>query len=250
MAQRIATMTDCWEAYKSALSRRSPRARSRSSSTNGPITSRMTSRAASRPRMALHEFFRHTDFIDAAAYTMATGWFDFDRTRSVDRRQRSRYSSFIISASDQFRSRSPATRLCPHRNTRSAETSPASMPAAPPGRSMSRAALTARPQRADCRRGQCDRPSRRRCRSACKVSRLAPADAAGASAVPISMRKTGSALRRRSRSKSATSTRARPRSHWRRSALSCSNSEAPERCRHVNSKRIHQAIRVARLSAA
>jgi alpha-N-arabinofuranosidase len=33
--------------------------------------------------MCLHEFFRHTDFIDMAGYTMATGWIDHDRTRSV-----------------------------------------------------------------------------------------------------------------------------------------------------------------------
>ena len=30
-----------------------------------------------------HEFFRHTDFIDMAGYTMATGWLDFNRTQSI-----------------------------------------------------------------------------------------------------------------------------------------------------------------------
>lgn len=33
--------------------------------------------------LAFHEFFRHTDFIDMAGYTMATGWLDFNRTDSV-----------------------------------------------------------------------------------------------------------------------------------------------------------------------
>jgi alpha-L-arabinofuranosidase len=33
--------------------------------------------------MTFHEFFRHTDFIDMAGYTMATGWLDFNRTQSI-----------------------------------------------------------------------------------------------------------------------------------------------------------------------
>src|SRR5690606_24919978 len=33
--------------------------------------------------LTLHEFFRHTDFIDMAGYTMATGWLSFNRTESV-----------------------------------------------------------------------------------------------------------------------------------------------------------------------
>src|SRR5690606_36713878 len=31
---------------------------------------------------AFHEFFRHTDFIEMADFTMATRWLNFDRTRS------------------------------------------------------------------------------------------------------------------------------------------------------------------------
>ena len=31
---------------------------------------------------AFHEFFRHTDFIEMAGYTMATNWLNYDRTRS------------------------------------------------------------------------------------------------------------------------------------------------------------------------
>ena len=82
MAQRIATMTDCWEAYK----------------THFPVLNdgkvkvffdewayhfQDDFKGCLGTAMALQEFFRHTDFIDAAAYTMATGWFDFDRNRSV-----------------------------------------------------------------------------------------------------------------------------------------------------------------------
>ncbi len=33
--------------------------------------------------LTLHEFFRHTDFIDMAGYTMATGWLDYNRTHST-----------------------------------------------------------------------------------------------------------------------------------------------------------------------
>ena len=82
MAQRIATMTDCWEAYK----------------THFPVLNdgkvkvffdewayhfQDDFKGCLGTAMALQEFFRHTDFIDAAAYTMATGWFEFDRNRSV-----------------------------------------------------------------------------------------------------------------------------------------------------------------------
>ncbi len=33
--------------------------------------------------LAFHEFFRHSDFIDMAGYTMATAWLDFGPTSSV-----------------------------------------------------------------------------------------------------------------------------------------------------------------------
>ena len=82
MAQRIATMTDCWKAYK----------------THFPVLNdgkvkvffdewayhfQNDFKGCLGTAMALQEFFRHTDFIDCAAYTMATGWLDFDRTQSV-----------------------------------------------------------------------------------------------------------------------------------------------------------------------
>src|SRR5690606_29063665 len=33
--------------------------------------------------LTFHEFFRHTDFIEMAGFTMATAWLDFDRTTST-----------------------------------------------------------------------------------------------------------------------------------------------------------------------
>jgi alpha-N-arabinofuranosidase len=82
MAQRIATMTDCWKAYKIHFPVLN----------DGKVKVFFDEwayhfqddfKGCLGAAMALQEFFRHTDFIDAAAYTMATGWLDFDRTRSV-----------------------------------------------------------------------------------------------------------------------------------------------------------------------
>jgi len=82
VAQRIATMTDCWEAYKEHF----PELKA------GKVKVFFDEwayhfqddlKGCLATAMALQEFFRHTDFIDAAAYTMATGWFDFDRTRAI-----------------------------------------------------------------------------------------------------------------------------------------------------------------------
>lgn len=82
MAQRIATMSDCWDAYKQHF----PVLK------DGKVKVFFDEwayhfgndyKGCLATAIAFQEFFRHTDFIDAAAYTMATGWFDFDRTRSV-----------------------------------------------------------------------------------------------------------------------------------------------------------------------
>jgi alpha-N-arabinofuranosidase len=82
MAQRVATMSDCWQVYK----QRFP------ALNEGTVKvffdewayhfkqDRKSCLAIAR---AFHEFFRHSDFIDMAAYTMATAWLDFDRTHSV-----------------------------------------------------------------------------------------------------------------------------------------------------------------------
>lgn len=81
-ANRVLTMVECWEEYK----RRHP------ALNDGKVkvffdeyaySFRQTLKTCLALGMCLHEFFRHTDFIDMAGYTMATGWLNFDRTRSV-----------------------------------------------------------------------------------------------------------------------------------------------------------------------
>lgn len=81
-ANRVLTMVECWEEYK----RRHPKLN------EGKVkvffdeyaySFRQTLKTCLAMGMCLHEFFRHTDFIDMAGYTMATGWIDHDRTRSV-----------------------------------------------------------------------------------------------------------------------------------------------------------------------
>ncbi len=81
-ANRVLTMVECWEEYK----RRFP------ALSDGKVkvffdeyaySFRQTLKTCLALGMCLHEFFRHSDFIDMAGYTMATGWIDFDRTRCV-----------------------------------------------------------------------------------------------------------------------------------------------------------------------
>lgn len=81
-ANRVLTMVECWEEYK----RRFP------ALNEGKVkvyfdeyaySFRQTLKTCLAMGMCLHEFFRHSDFIDMAGYTMATGWMDTDRTRSV-----------------------------------------------------------------------------------------------------------------------------------------------------------------------
>lgn len=82
VAQRIQTMADCWNAYKA----RFPVLNEGKIKVffdewayhfQGDLKSSLA------VAMAFHEFYRHTDFIDMAGYTMATAWLDFDRTRST-----------------------------------------------------------------------------------------------------------------------------------------------------------------------
>ncbi len=76
-ANRVATMADCWEEYK----RRYPDLERGTVKVFFDewayrfIQDHKTCLAAAR---TLHEFFRHTDFIDMAGYTMATAWIDFN----------------------------------------------------------------------------------------------------------------------------------------------------------------------------
>jgi alpha-N-arabinofuranosidase len=81
-ANRVRTMCDCWEEYK----RRHPRLN------EGGVKVFFDEWAYSFQRnrksclavaMTLHEFFRHSDFIDMAGYTMATGWLEQSRTETA-----------------------------------------------------------------------------------------------------------------------------------------------------------------------
>jgi alpha-N-arabinofuranosidase len=81
-AQRIATMADSWEGYKERFPQLD----------EGKVKVYMDEWAYHFQQdykgclaiaRAFHEFFRHSDFIDMAGYTMATAWLNYDRTRSV-----------------------------------------------------------------------------------------------------------------------------------------------------------------------
>jgi alpha-N-arabinofuranosidase len=82
MADRVGTMVDCWEDYKKLFPKLA----------DGQVKVffdewayhfQADLKGSLAIALAFHEFFRHTDFIDMAGYTMATAWLDFDRTRSV-----------------------------------------------------------------------------------------------------------------------------------------------------------------------
>jgi alpha-L-arabinofuranosidase len=80
-ANRIATMADCWEEYK----RRFPalnEGRVKVFFDEWAYRFIQDYRGCLAAARALHEFFRHTDFIDMAGYTMGTAWLDCDRQNS------------------------------------------------------------------------------------------------------------------------------------------------------------------------
>jgi len=82
MAQRIQTMADCWDAYKTHFPELN-QGKVKVFFDEWAYHFQPDLKGSLAIAMALHEFYRHTDFIDAAAYTMATAWMDFDRTQSV-----------------------------------------------------------------------------------------------------------------------------------------------------------------------
>ena len=81
-ANRVATMADCWEDYK----KRFPKL------TEGHVKVFFDEwayhfgqdyKGCLAIARTFHEFFRHSDFIDMAAYTMGTAWLDYNRNHSV-----------------------------------------------------------------------------------------------------------------------------------------------------------------------
>lgn len=81
-ANRVRTMVDAWEGYKTVFPKLS----------EGTVKVYFDEwayhfhddlKGALAIALTFHEFFRHTDFIDMAGYTMATAWLDYDRTQST-----------------------------------------------------------------------------------------------------------------------------------------------------------------------
>lgn len=81
MPDRIRTMVDAWEEYKKHF----PELEQGSVKVffdEWAFHFEDDLKGALAIAAAFHEFFRHTDFIGMAGFTMATGWLNFDRTRS------------------------------------------------------------------------------------------------------------------------------------------------------------------------
>jgi alpha-N-arabinofuranosidase len=81
-AQRIATMTDCWNAYKEhfpALNDGSVKV----FFDEWAYHFQQDLQGSLAIALGFHEFFRHTDFIEMAGYTMATAWLDYNATQST-----------------------------------------------------------------------------------------------------------------------------------------------------------------------
>jgi alpha-N-arabinofuranosidase len=81
-ANRVLTMVECWEEYKKRFPKLNE-GKVKVFFDEYAYSFRQNLKTCLALGMCLHEFFRHSDFIDMAGYTMATGWMDFDRTRSV-----------------------------------------------------------------------------------------------------------------------------------------------------------------------
>lgn len=82
MADRVRTMYDCWEDYKKRFPALNE-GRVKVFFDEWAYHFQGDLKGSLAIALAFHEFFRHSDFIDMAGYTMATAWLDFDRTSSV-----------------------------------------------------------------------------------------------------------------------------------------------------------------------
>ena len=81
-AQRVATMADCWQEYKKRFPELE-RGKVKVFFDEWAYHFQPDLKGCLAIARAFHEFFRHSDFIEMAAFTMATNWLSFDRTRSV-----------------------------------------------------------------------------------------------------------------------------------------------------------------------
>lgn len=81
-AQRVATMADCWEEYR----KRFPaldQGKVKVFFDEWAYHFKPDLKGCLAIARAFHEFFRHSDFIAMAGFTMAMGWLDYDRTYAV-----------------------------------------------------------------------------------------------------------------------------------------------------------------------
>lgn len=81
-ANRVATMTDAWEEYKKLFPELN-KGKVKVFFDEWAYSFQDSYKGALAIALTFHEFFRHTDFIDMAGYTMATAWINFDATDSV-----------------------------------------------------------------------------------------------------------------------------------------------------------------------
>jgi alpha-N-arabinofuranosidase len=81
-ANRVATMGDCWEEYKKRYPQLSE-GKVKVFYDEWAYHFGQDFKGCLAIARTFHEFFRRTDFIDMAAYTMGMSWLDYDRTKSV-----------------------------------------------------------------------------------------------------------------------------------------------------------------------
>lgn len=81
-ANRVRTMVDAWEEYKKHFPKLNEGA-IKVFFDEWAYSFQDSLKNSLAIALAFHEFFRHTDFIDMAGFTMATGWLDFNRTSST-----------------------------------------------------------------------------------------------------------------------------------------------------------------------
>lgn len=81
MPDRIRTMADAWEQYKQHFPKLNE-GKVKVYFDEWAFSFEDSLKGALAIGAAFHEFFRHTDFIDMAGFTMATGWLNYNRTQS------------------------------------------------------------------------------------------------------------------------------------------------------------------------
>ena len=81
-AQRVATMADCWEVYKQRFPELNE-GKVKVFFDEWAYHFKPDLKGCLAVSRMFHEFFRRSDFIEMAAFTMAMGWLDYDRTQSV-----------------------------------------------------------------------------------------------------------------------------------------------------------------------